>query len=68
MSNGILKPQFPKGNMVSTTVKQNKHFSNLLGFLHYFDCEYYMTDIINEYYLKCLLVYILVGTQKKSVR
>lgn len=68
MSNGILKPQFPKGNMVSMTVKQNKHFSNLLGFLHYFDCEYYMTDIINEYYLKCLLVYILVGTQKKSVR
>lgn len=49
------------------TVKQNKHFSNLLGFLHYFDCEYYMTDIINEYYLKCLLVYILVGTQKKSL-
>lgn len=66
MSNGILKPQFPKGNTVSMTVKQNKHFSDLLGFLHYFDYEYYMTDNINEYYLKCLLVYILVGTQKNQ--
>lgn len=43
------------------TVKQNKHFSNLLGFLYYFDCEYYTIGIINEYYLK----YILVGIQKK---
>lgn len=61
MTSGILEPQFPKGNTVSMTVKQNKHFSNLLGFLYYFDCEYYTIGIINEYYLK----YILVGIQKK---
>lgn len=65
MSNGLLEPQFPKGNTVSMTVKQNKHLSNLLRFLYYFDCEYYMTDTINEYYLKCLLFYILVGNEKK---
>lgn len=50
------------------TVMQKKYFSNLLGFLYYFDCEYYMIGIIKEYYLKCLLFYILVGMQKNPQR